>query len=722
MVTATDGPRGLASARAFYEVPRDNVAGELLIPAMQIAHRVRIMAGFFSSHSFTQLAPGLAAFIDRDNEPLEMLISPKISDDDREAIRRAVVDPLKVAEETMTQLFEGARASESAIAAHVLDCLAYLVARERLHLKFVVMKQGMFHPKVWLFELGDDVMAVHGSSNPTEAGLLYNGETVSVERPWTDGEVARERTNALLEMFEGYWHNKREKSITVDAPAGLRLAGDHQIDRIPTTDDFWRAWYEDSKKGLAPPLPENVPAPAWVSLGHHLRLQLPPELNWETGRFAHQGRAIRAWEEAGRRGILAIATGGGKTALSFIAATRLQNADERPLFVFVLAPTTPLIDQWDAEAQRFEVRPYVLGRMPAASRIGDLHGVVSGLVHGVARTEVVICSNALFTGSAELRAFLRQLPSEIRVLLIGDEVHNLGTRSFLEDPPETIPFRLGMSATPIRQYDSQGTDALFAFFGQTVFEFDLGDAIRAGCLTPYHYFLHEVHLAEHEMDEWRRLSEQLRKRGFVDHDEGQTGLDDAIQRLLEARRAVLEHAEEKLIVLRRLVEAAPPRSVTRTLIYTSSKRDPLGRVRQITQVNRLLNEVGVISHQLTYTETGGARAQKIISDFASGTYQALTCMKVLDEGLDVPATTHAYILASSTVRREWVQRRGRVLRAAPGKPRAYIHDFFIVPPDPDSSEGRAILRAELQRADEFALLADNEWDDDGPRSVTAGYE
>jgi superfamily II DNA or RNA helicase len=334
----------------------------------------------------------------------------------------------------------------------------------------------------------------------------------------------------------------------------------------------------------------------------------------------------------------------------------------------------------------------------------------------------VICSNALFTSSSELRDFIRELPPEIRVLIVGDEVHNLGSKAFLDNPPETIPYRLGLSATPIRQYDARGTAELFAFFGPTVFEFDLEEAIHAGCLTPYNYVLHEVHLADHELDEWGRLSEQLRKRGFFHMDEGQTGSDDVIQRLLEARRSVLEHAEEKLTVLRQLVEATPPGDVTRTLIYTSAKRDPLGRTKQITQVNRLLNEAGVISHQLTYTETGGAKARKIIGDFSDGTYQALTCMKVLDEGLDVPATAHAYILASSTVRREWVQRRGRVLRAAPGKQRAFIHDFFIVPSDLESSEGRAILRAELQRADEFARIADNAWDDDGARSVTERYE
>jgi superfamily II DNA or RNA helicase len=721
-ITLGTGVRGIPGVRPFYEVPRDNIAGELLIPAMAAAERVRIMAGFFSSRSFSQLAPGLAAFINSDNEPLELQISPKISDEDREALRRAVLDPVAVAEAAMARLFEGALASASAIAAHVVDCLAYLVAHERVEVRFVLMEQGMFHPKVWLFESGTDIMAVHGSSNPTEAGLLYNGETVSVERPWHDGEVARERVKSLSEMFAAYWHNRREKSITVSASAGLPFAGNHKIDRVPTTDDFWRAWYQDMKDGLAPPLPENVNFPMQLMTSSVQRLETPPSLVWETGRFGHQGRAVKAWEAAGRRGVLAIATGGGKTVLSLVAATRLQNENDRPLLILVLAPSNPLIDQWETEAERFGARPYVLGRIPASDRISALHGIVTGLVHGVSQSDVIISSNQLFVGSQELREFLARLPSDIRTLIIGDEVHNLGTASFLDNAPEEIPYRLGLSATPIRQYDTSGTDRLFAFFGPTIFEFDLAEAIQSGCLTPYNYCLHEVVLSEYEMEEWQRQSAQLRKRGFLGQDDGQGGLPEGIQRLLEARRSVLEHTESKLTVLNTLLAATPASAVSRTLIYTSAKRDPLGRTKQIIQANRLLNRLGVISHQLTYSETGGPRARKIIDDFADGRYQALTCMKVLDEGLDVPATNHAYIMASSTVRREWVQRRGRILRVAPGKDRAYLHDFFVVPPEKDSREGRTILRAELQRADEFARLADNAWDNDGPRTVTERYE
>jgi superfamily II DNA or RNA helicase len=130
-------------------------------------------------------------------------------------------------------------------------------------------------------------------------------------------------------------------------------------------------------------------------------------------------------------------------------------------------------------------------------------------MRGVARTEVLICSNQLFATSGPLREFLRALPSQLRTLLIADEVHNLGIPSFLAAPPEEIRYRIGLSATPLRQYDAEGSQQLIDFFGPIVFEFDLGEAIRAGCLTPYNYRLHEVHLTDEEMDEWRRLTEQL---------------------------------------------------------------------------------------------------------------------------------------------------------------------------------------------------------------------
>ena len=139
-------------------------------------------------------------------------------------------------------------------------------------------------------------------------------------------------------------------------------------------------------------------------------------------------------------------------------------------------------------------------------------------------------------------------------------------------------------------------------------------------------------------------------------------------------------------------------------------------------VNRILNELGIIAHELTFVETGSGTAQDILESFASGSYQVLTCMKVLDEGLDVPQTKTAYLLASSTVLREWVQRRGRILRKAPGKTIAHLHDFLVVPPDPQSPPGRAILRQELDRGREFASLAENSGASGGPWEVMSEFQ
>ena len=292
---------------------------------------------------------------------------------------------------------------------------------------------------------------------------------------------------------------------------------------------------------------------------------------------------------------------------------------------------------------------------------------------------------------------------------------------FALNPPESFACRLGLSATPIRQYDEEGTDALLRYFGDVVFTFDLGQAIRAGCLTRYHYYLHPVNLSEDEFEEWEEISAKLIKMGFgaIDDDSPGLAFDDA-KLLLFRRRSILENAESKIACLRSLLVAQRPAAVKNTLIYTSAKhRDG---TTQLVQVNRLLNELGIVARELTYHETGSGEAAEILADFSGGLYQAITCMKVLDEGVDIPQTTTAYLMASSTVVREWVQRRGRILRNAPGKTIAHLHDFLVIPPELNSKTARGVLRRELERGREFASLADNSGAPGGPWEVLARYE
>lgn len=706
----------LSAVLPVYDVPADDLVGDVLVPGMTAAQEVRIGSGFFSSEALAQIAPGLAAFIAGGAEPLRLLISPEISDDDLQAIDRGARDPETVVDQALTHLFDGAALSSSAVVAHTLECLSYLIAAGRLELRVVLMKEGIFHKKMWLLH-GDAWCAVHGSSNVTKPGLLVNGEQMTVDRPWMDGASAQRRVELLIAQWDKHWNNQYPNALTLPLPDALRFIGQHH-DAAPTVDDFWKAWRIDFEQGLAPELPAGYQGPSPFQL-----LRIPRGMNWQTGQYAHQGAAVNAYLEADGRGTIEMATGGGKTKTSLIAATRLQDKQPGATLVVILVPSKPLMLQWADDVRDFGVEPTLPSRLNGAKRATRYEEIRAALAGTDPRTEVIVVTNSLFGSDEGLRSLVDGLDPTVRTMVIGDEMHNLGVPTFLDRLPERFQYRLGLSATPLRQYDPAGSDALFDFFGPILFSFDLEQAIRSGCLTPYRYYLHPVELTDEEMDKYTDLTEQLRAAGFHQANDDAAALSNPkVERLLRERRAVLEQASGKITRLRDLLLDTGPRRISRTLVYTSGKALVLAEERQIETVNRMLSELGVISHQYTNAETSRAESRALLDKFGAGDYQVLTAMKVLDEGIDIPQTDTAFILASSTVRREWVQRRGRILRRFPDKQYATLHDFLVVPPDPASSAGRAVLRGELTRAEEFASLAENEWDSSGPRTVMSSYD
>jgi superfamily II DNA or RNA helicase len=702
-----------------YEIPDDDLVGEVLIPALRRADDVRLAAGFFTSRCLAQIAPGLAAFINDSDSTLDLMVSPEISDEDREAIRRGTREPKLVLDDALARLFEAARLSDSAIERHTVETLAYLVASNRLRIRVVLMERGMYHKKIWLFRSNGEWLAVHGSGNATERGLLVNGEQMSIDRAWLDGKQSERRVQIFLDQWHRHWENRHPTSLTVPVSQALEVLRGYAAEEPPTAADFWNAWRQDHEAGLEPELPPGMRA---APIDH--RLTIPSNLVWREGRYSHQGRAVDELLSVGG-GILSIATGGGKTRTALIAATKMQDLDSRHMCLVVLVPSRPLVRQWTGDIRDFGIDPIVLTGSGTQNRRTELERVALAFATEKPRTEVLLMSNALFTkaDSAE-RRWLDELPETIERVLIADEVHNLGTPSFIAEPPEFFDRRIGLSATPIRQYDPDGTDQLFGFFGgPPVFEFSLGDAIEAGCLVPYRYYLHVVELDSVEMDHYVHLTEELVRAGFHMDDDGVTvALNPKIERLLRERRGLIEQADAKLPALTAELQRMGTDSVTKTLIYTSAKPASLEKPKQITAVNRILERLHIISHQFTSKETGTARAQRILERFDSGEYQVLTAMKVLDEGIDIPQTDTAFLLASSTVRREWVQRRGRILRQAPDKKIAHLHDFLVMPPDIETSTGQSLLKSELRRATEFASLAENEFDTDGPNEAIRELE
>lgn len=439
---------------------------------------------------------------------------------------------------------------------------------------------------------------------------------------------------------------------------------------------------------------------------------IPPGLQFETGPFAHQGQSVQAWCDAGYRGVLEMATGSGKTIAALIAAHRLY-AIHDPLLIVVAAPYVPLIQQWCAEIRPFGISPVNLTEAPGRrGRARELGRIRRQLRHSGGAQAVVVSHDTLCDNDfkAALAAF------DCTTLLIADEVHNLGRDSFIADPPAFFDYRLGLSATPVRQYDQAGTQALFAFFGPVVFEFTLEDAIGK-CLVEYEYHVHPVELTPEEMDTWYDLTDRIKRAMWRQEDEDDP--DEYLTKLLRDRRAVLETAENKIAALQAALGRAEQATgrLHYTLIYTSDKEP-----EQLRAVNKMLHERGVLFHQLTYEETANRQeTERILRSFQEGTLRVLTAKRVLDEGVNIPQVRKAFILASTTVERQWVQRRGRLLRKCDeiGKTHSEVHDFVALPQDFDNldRDARSLVRSELRRVQAFARLARNAGRPDGPLGI-----
>ena len=705
------GLRILDNAKPIYQVPHDDLVREVMIEGFKASTAARCMVGYFDSLAFRAIAPGLAEFINNSTGTFSLLASPVLSPEDQDAIRLAVDDPESVVSEYIQRTFASARVSEDDLIRHNYDCFAFLLAKGRLGMRLVLMKNGaMFHPKVWLFDDGIDTVALHGSSNATTPGLLYNFETVRLERPWRSVD-AEETVSALAGLFERLWNRKDDDAIVMELPAAVRLdlMRDGQTRLAPTIQEFWAAWYNAYQ--VARPQHEDLPAAG----GTPERLVIPPHLEWESGAFAHQGAAVNAWEMARFRGVLAMATGAGKTITAMICAARRQEP-KVPFLVVVAAPYRPLIEQWEDEVRAFGVKPLRLLELSGDARTSQLQQAINELRLGHTAVHVVVITHDYLV-DPRFRSALDAIPSSVKSMLIADEVHNLGAPSFVADPPERFDFRLGLSATPERQYDALGTTQLFQYFGGDgpIFEFTLSQAIAAGCLVPYTYHLHPVEMSDDEFAECEDLTAELYRAGYASVDEDSTQ-SDKIRRLLIKRRAVIENTASKLDALRDLLSTSDLHAIRHVLIYASDKNPA-----QLTSVNRLLkDDLGVLFHQLTSAETANRqKTQSILSRFTTGQIQIVTCKRVLDEGVNIPQVAKAYLLASSAVKRQWVQRRGRILRRcdAINKLSAELHDFLAIPPDPSTPAGRSILGSERARALEFAAAAANAGGADDPFEV-----
>ena len=700
----------------LYILPEDNLLGEVILPCLRVAKSYDCMTGFFHSAALREMAPGLADFISLPEGQMRLLASPYLTQEDQEAIKKGLSNAPDILARRLEELYGSAEISVSALLRHTLECFAYLISIHRIEIKLVIVKDGHFHPKIRIFSDGENYIAVHGSNNLTRSGLTTNVEQVYVSRSWLGGDQEKV-VQRFRDEFKIIWGGgKIDYLRTYDLPEAFRnnIVKEFLPQRTPTPEDFKQAWKYDSESGLANP-PEFTITQNVSSLPMK-GFEIPSYFDYDKGDFAHQGKGVRAWEKAGRRGILEMATGSGKTVASLVAARRLFE-EVKPILLVVAVPYLPLISQWSDETRKFGLEPVIPGNETSrANKLARVRRMIRNLKMGISDIECMVITHE-FLNDPGFRSEIARC-SKV-TMLIADEVHDLGTPSFLEQPPESFTYRMGLSATPIRQYDDIGTVGLKNYFGEIVFRFTLKEAIGK-CLVPYNYYVHLAELMPDELEEWLELSNKIKSMGWVfseDHESKNAKVPLILQKLLIRRRRILEQANAKINLLYDILSKQSRHEIKHTLIYASDKgRDQLRKVNHM-----LMDDLKLRIHQITQEETGRTSlTDELLSNFARGNIQLLTAMRVLDEGIDIPEVSTAFILASTTVERQWVQRRGRVLRkcSRTNKKLAYIHDFLVLPPkniDPDlfGEDVLKILKAELERVTEFAKISNNAAAPDG---------
>jgi len=442
-------------------------------------------------------------------------------------------------------------------------------------------------------------------------------------------------------------------------------------------------------------------------------LTVPSWLNYTSGDFEHQGKAIDAWVDNNGHGILAIATGGGKTLTALVAAS-LMVAKEESLLIVIAVPTIALLNQWAGDVKEFGVEPL----KTQGEQLGQqVNFGLRRLRLNHTKCEVMIVTHESLKSEKMLR-LLDKAQKSTSLMLIGDEVHNLGSTGFQSVAPDVFKYRLGLSATFQRQFDEEGTKFLLDYFGSVVFDFGLDEAIGV-CLVPFDYFVHIVTLDEYEEEEWAELTFKIKKLSYAAELENASHEKELWQALCIKRRRVVESASAKISVLASIFNKI---ELNRTLIFCTDK-DP----KQLNQVNALLNNKRINFHQITAEETANKKKlSNLIQSFDSGELKVLTSKRVLDEGFNIPQTETAFLLASNTVKRQWVQRLGRVLRQSPKthKKKAIIHDFVVMPSG--SSEGidldlKGLVKSELQRIQFFDSLCQNGLERNGTADVVEQF-
>ena len=630
------------------------------------------------------MARGMASLVNHGGK-VRLVASPCLDDDDiaaltsafadREAILRSIVSHDLI---ELTDYLSNQR----------LNALAWLAASGSLEVKLALRvddagqpTRGIYHEKIGIFsDASGQHVAFTGSSNETMGGLVDNFESIEVFWSWDDPHG---RVQDKITHFENLWADKVPGLLVLDFTA--------------VSADLLRRFKRPKRPIEAEPDLEDVSPGAFC---------LPGSLVLRD----YQKDAIRAWLANKGRGIFAMATGTGKT-LTALALAQAVHQRNKPMVLLIVCPYVNLCEQWIREITTFGVQ--AIPCFDSRTRwIGRLQDGYQKIRAGLSEIMVVVASSATFSGAT----FQQALKPDAAVhLLVSDEMHNLGAFHLRQSLPEAVPLRLGLSATPERHHDEIGSHALKDYFGPVVYELGLREAIHREFLTPYYYYPVLVDLNQDEADEYFALSQRIAKLMRRPDDDAEPS--PGLMALLIKRSRLIGAAANKLPKLAEVLRTldTPARQALFYCGDGSVEEEASEETsRQIDAVCHLLGgQMSLRVRRFSYAETSDER-EEILAGLKRGNLDGVVAIRCLDEGLDLPDVRLGFLLASTTNPRQFIQRRGRLLRRAPGKTHATIYDFIVRPPDFDGAHDdggfnleRRLFGRELARIVEFCDTALN---------------
>ena len=694
-----------------------------------------LLLGFFSSSAIEILSNSFALFLHKGGR-MRLVINNILSKEDKQVITSGSnIDadaPFDLSD--LSKLKDTLSKRDK----HFFECLAWLISNKRIEIKIIAPKSsiGISHTKQGVFRDDEQRVSFNGSCNFSKTALVYNIESIDVSCEW-DENISKAKVENTVQTFNRTFFEQDPSVLYLD-PKQLETNilsefGDKSLhDLLQQERDIG----EESSNANFRPTVKNILKQSSVLLDKAIQEQEEkermPRFPWNSQPRDYQVEAFNKWKDNGQQGLFAMATGTGKTITALNCLLEIYNRREYYKAI-ILVPTISLLDQWVEECRKFNFRNIIKVNFRNKKWKGEIdeYSFQEKLLGHKEKVSYIIIST--YTSFSKNNIFLRlNSLSSTRLLLIADEAHNMASGQMLKRLDSIVyGRRIGLSATPERQYDDEGNNALMRFFNAEkgyTYEYTMEEAIRNGVLCKYLYYPHIVKLTDNEMDSYSELTTRIAKIASAPRT---TENNNILTQLFLKRKRIIHKAENKKHVFEKIVKDLYEEngSLSYTLVYapegdepdyisgdnssnsgfTDYSKESQNLIDQYTAIVRDVNPKITVKQ---FTSISSDR-DNIIKDFASGKLEVLTSMKCLDEGIDVPQSKVAIFCASTGNPRQFIQRRGRVLRQSKetGKYMAIIHDLVVVPEFTISTSSynveRRMLATEIKRVKNFALLSEN---------------